>query len=372
MKSSQYLVFVFFLLAGCLDQEVPLIRDYEDEWQLDVASKFITSPGLPVVKPITIDFKTTSDGSLLILLNKPSGSMTLGDYFLVKVSADGVITNSLDLPPGYAMIDIVDQGNAGYIFYMTNDYQSSDIKKIIVDENLSLNQSGFSFVRPVTFHTLEFSGVDLFLSQYESTFPGTRITRFNLEGQLLWTELYNSKYVRPFPVINDAQLLFYYQPHQDSIAVSTINAQTGTVQWSKVFSPAQVFGSNAVRNSYYRLIEDQFFLYGHSEDSERLYFSKINLSNGAIVFQKSSKLDKGSITSWSASVAEPTTDGGFLLLSRDESRTYLFKTDAAGTVGWKGDFVDQGMGRPVEAPNGDIYFVSDGYVFKLRAIRNSE
>lgn len=370
MKSVSQ-VLVLFLLVGCLDREVPLIRDYEEEWQLDVASQFIASPGLPVIKPITIDFKTSSDGSLLMLLSKPSGSMTLGDYFLVKVNADGEITKTLDLPPGYAMVDIVDQGNAGYIFYMTKDFEAPDIIKVIVGEDLTINQSGFSFVRPTTFHTLKFTAFEIFLAQYEGTFPGTRITRHNLEGQVLWTKTYNSRYLRPFPVIHDSQLIFYDQRQPDSVAVSAIDSPMGVVQWSKPFSSVQAFGVNAVNSSYYQLIDNQFFLYGYVAESKRLYYTKLNLKNGGIEFQKSSFVEEA-VTGWAASFVEPTQDGGFLLLSRDENRSYLYKTDAAGTVGWKGDFVDQGMGRPVEAPNGDIYFVSDGYVFKLRAIRNSE
>lgn len=371
MKVSYHLLIVIFLASSCLDREVPLIQDYEDEWQLDVASQFIENPGLPVVRPVTIDYKTTSDGFLLLILNRQVNQVELGDYFLVKISPEGEIIKTLDLPSGYAMMDILDQKNAGFIFYMTTDFQTPEYIKVTVDENLTLHQSNYNFTRPLTFHTLKFTESDLFLSQYEGSFPGTRVSRFNLAGELQWTKTYNSKYIRPFPVIHGFQLFFYDQRHPDSVAVSAIDAQMGAVQWTKTYTSAQAFGVNTVNSAYYRLIENQLFLYGYVEESRRFYISKLNLSNGSKVFQKSSLLDQGSVNSWSSSLAEPAEDGGFLIMSRDENRTYLYKTDAAGNVGWKGDFLDRGVGVPVEAPNGDVYVVSDGYVFKLRAIRSS-
>jgi hypothetical protein len=64
-----------------------------------------------------------------------------------------------------------------------------------------------------------------------------------------------------------------------------------------------------------------------------------------------------------------TSDGGYLLKTSDTNFTYLFKTDRKGKIGWTGEFLDAGLGWPIENNAGDLYVVSDGYVFKLKAMR---
>ena len=72
------ILFVLTGLFGCSDDELPLVKGYANDWQLDVGSQFIDNN----LRPTVWAFKTVPDGSLLILFNKQISQSQLGDYFI--------------------------------------------------------------------------------------------------------------------------------------------------------------------------------------------------------------------------------------------------------------------------------------------------
>lgn len=360
------LLLVMFL-GGCGVEEIPLIQSYEDEWQLDVASHYIEGAGLPVLRPVVLDMKVLDDGSLLMIFAKLSGANQLGDLFVVKVSTTGEIVKDVALPTGYVVVDIVNNQQGGFTLFISDDYLLPDFLKVEVSEELEISQSSFSFIRPGTFHTLDFTAREVYLSQYEGNFPGSRIIKSNLEGQTLWNRSYNSRYLKPFPLLVGSQLIFFTDNYEDSVAVSAVNQNNGLLSWSRPYSYQDVFGVD-IGSGQYRIVDEQVFLYSYDPASFTLYFSKVNPENGAIAYRKSSGLNLDQ-SNWAVGLADPTQDGGFLLLAWNSDRTFLFKTDGAGTVGWQGQFSGVAGGRALETKSGDLYFVSDGYVFRLKAVR---
>lgn len=352
-------LFVFF---GCQDNEVSFVRNYTSEWQLDVASKFIENKNLPVNRPQTVQFKVVPDGSLIIIFSRLV-SETQSEYFITKVNSEGVITKTIDLPAGYFMASIIDGIDGGYVLIMTTDFSKPNYIKMSINGDLDTNQESFVFARPTTFHTLTFTETEIYRSEYEGDFPGTRISRFNYHGQLQWSVKHTTKEIRPFPFIGNSNLAFLETNHKDSLTFTSLKSSNGSKQWSRSFTSNNLFGVDGKYLSF-NFKNGLIYITLHDKESTMTFYSALlNPSTGMPL--KKWKVRMNSVST--ISIVGQTIDGGLLLRGSDINMTYIFKTDKKGNVGWVGDFLDMGLGNPIECPNGDLYFVTDGYIFKLKA-----
>lgn len=350
---------VFF---GCQDNEVSLVRSYKSEWQLDVASKFIENKDLPINRPQTVQFKVVPDGSLVIIFSRRVGE-TQSEYFITKVNLEGVITKTIDLPAGYFITSIIDGVDGGFVLIMTTDFSKPDFIKIHINGELDTNQESFVFARPTTFHTLTFTENEIYRSEYEGDFPGTRISRFNYQGQLQWSVKHTSEKIRPFPFIGASNLAFFETNYIDSLTFTSLKSSNGSRQWTRSFTSNTLFGVEGKYLSFH-FIKGLLYITLHDKESTMTFYSALINPITGMPFRKW-KIRTNSIST--ISMVGPTIDGGLLLRESDLNRTFIFKTDKKGNVGWVGDFLDMGLGNPIECPNGDLYFVTDGYVFKLKA-----
>lgn len=350
---------VFF---GCQDIEVSLVRNYKPEWQLDVASKFIKSKTLPVNRPQTEQFKVVPDGSLIIIFSRRA-SETQTEYFISKVNSEGVITKTIDLPEGYFIAKIIDGLDGGFVLIMTTDFSKPDFIKMRINVDLDANQESFVFARPTSFHTLTFTENEIYRSEYEGDFPGTRISRFNYQGQLQWSVKHTSKEIRPFPFIGASNLTFFETNYKDSLTITSLKSSNGSTQWTRSFTSNNLFGVEGKYLSFH-IKNDLIYITLHDKESTMMFYSALLNPITGMPLRKWKVRTNSFFT---ISMVEPTIDGGLLLRGSDANMTYIFKTDKKGNVGWTGNFLDMGLGNPIECPNGDLYFVTDGYVFKLKA-----
>lgn len=355
-----------FVLAGllsCNDDELPLVKDYDNDWQLDVGSQFIENN----LRPTVWAFKTVPDGALLILFNKQINQSQLGDYFITKVSSAGQIVKTIDMPAGYMLVDILDDEEEGYTLTMSNDYEQPDFIQLKVSSNLDVSQTSFQFTRPLTFHTLKFSEAGIYRSEFEGTFPGMRVSLFNYDEQLQWSKKYESPFMKPFPYLDRSSLFFFEQNYEDSLTITSVDGSNGEIEWSRSYTSKALFGvENIPMGSGYGISKGIINVSNFDSQSRTFYLTQINPSTGKVTSKRSTMMSD--VQSY-VLMTITTRDGGYILKTSDTNFTHLFKTDRRGTIGWTGEFLDAGLGRPVENSAGDLYVISDGYVFKLKAMR---
>lgn len=87
-----YLSMAVILFACNKDAPQPLVKKYEVEWEMDVASKFDKSKSFtPGFRPIQlVQSVVLEDASLFMIFAKKVSQNQFGDFFVAKLSSDGV------------------------------------------------------------------------------------------------------------------------------------------------------------------------------------------------------------------------------------------------------------------------------------------
>lgn len=352
---------LFFLigLLGCSEEE-PLIRTYSDEWQLDVGARLVRNGYQPELG----EYKTTVDGSLLMVFAWPALGGGREDYSVVKVSETGQIAKQIDLPSGYAAVGLRDSGD-GYVFTITNDRDKPDFINVHVSSNLDITQSPFTFTRPTTFHLLTFSETGIFQIEYSSSRPFTRIRKYDYQEQLQWDRNYYDGLHNLHLIEEQSNLMSFRKADPDSLIITTINGTDGEITWRKAFKTTELFGTDGGRISFgYRLIDDIICITQFDDQSHTFYLARISSSNGRLLSIQSTDIEPD----FFPYLGTLTRDGGYVLVVSDQKFRYLYKTDRDGKTGWKGKFANASIRYPIETVSGDLYLVVDkAYVYKLLA-----
>jgi hypothetical protein len=363
MKVIGFILIYCLFFSGCSTEVIPLVKKYEVEWELGVASKYLTSTTLPIVSPYVYYYKATSDGSLLMLFSLKKSDQ-LDEMFIVNVLSTGSIDKKIDLPSG--LISIIDRNDTGYQCIFNSDYLKPDFTKFIISPELAIAQTAFVYQRPTTFHELKFTESSIFQLEYEAPYPGTRITKSDYSGKKQWSTRYTQKYIRPFSFAQTEGnlLLEFNSPFSlDTLTLTSIESANGAIKWTKEYTSKSLF--NVEKFHVFRwYISGKLFIISQDAQAGTFYCVQIDQNTGATLQTFNIKYPQ-SISQLSLVLA--TKDGGLLLSGSDKPNTTTFyKTDRRGNIGWQGNFFDSSSA--IETSNGDLYVVSNGYVFKLKAI----
>lgn len=354
-------IILFFLvgLLGCSEEE-PLIRTYRDEWQMDVGARLIRNGYQPELG----GYKTTADGSLLMVFAWPEIGGVFEDYSVVKVSETGEIVKHVDLPSGYSATSIDDISD-GYRFTMTNDREKPDFIQVNVSSNLDITQSSFTFTRPPTFNLLTFSETGIFQTEYAASRPFTRIRKFDYQEQLQWDMRYDEGLHNPSLFRGQSNLISFRWADPDSLAITSVNEVSGEIAWARAYTENELFGTETPFVLQYRFINNVICVTLFDRPNHVFHLARISPSNGRIVTVQSTDIEPDFNSAYLGTL---TRDGGYVLVVSDSKFHYLYKTDRSGNTGWTGKFTVAGLRSPVETVSGDLYVVVDkAYVYKLRA-----
>ncbi len=349
-------IWFLFLLSGCSDETV-FISGFELAWEKSIAD--LTTSQLQIISG-----NSGSDGSFIAVYRIESGQQA-PEYLFIRFSADGK-TRSTYQTPGNYLTELQSQPHGGFLVVLRSETDQNSFTQLLIDADLQVQQKSFQLSLPNTFHSLNFTTTHYFISEYEEPYPGVRIRKFKLDQSLEWSKRFTEPFIKPFPWLVENNLMIYRTNNEDSVAITSINATTGNITWSKYYQPG--------------VLEDQLpsngiFLPCFGCNNLNLTAYNYNNKKMVVAFLNATKGSVGRIISITLpddiDGAYPSgllSDGGAVLNSNHVGGTTVMKTDSKGNIGWRGNFVPGG--RVFIADDQQLFVATPGIVYKLNPVFN--
>jgi len=324
MKMREVIIVCGLLLVGCSDEPASISK-FEMAWEASV-SDLANSP-LQVVST-----NSNSDGSFIVVY----GFVTGQQYLFVKFSADGKTRTTFLTPSGNYMAGLNSMPDGGYNVVLNPVDNQNSFTRLRVDSNLQVQQQSFQINRPATFHILNFSTENYFLSVFESPFPGIRVRQFSYDNVAGWNQRFTQPHIKPFPDLLGDNLIFFRTNSMDSVGISAVAGSTGTLRWTTSYVPGALEGRLTGQRMFLAFTKNGFlFLSDFNTDRQELTSAVVNPLDGSVTDEYLVAMPDD------LNSADPFArlpDNGLLIGCISNSSTSILSTDKQGNIGWRGDF----------------------------------
>ncbi|MDV3308214.1 MAG: hypothetical protein LOY03_05270 [Cyclobacteriaceae bacterium] len=354
---SQIFLIALVAFAGCVDAPAPLIRSYEEAWRVNFAEQFDG----PDIELYLAGAKPVSDGSLLLVVSKHGYSIPSTGIFVIKISRAGEVAGTVTLSEEYEMRGLYEDSD-GLLLTFQIDNNLPNYIQYRIDAALNTQEIPFTFNSPSTFYRVDFTPAGILIIEYDGNLEGMRIKRFTYDGTQEFDIGHNNPPLRSFPWIDGNRMFFLDPIEPDTMVIHSIDQVDGRIHWRKTYTSTQLFGKEGIWLGQSFIMNGFICASYYENDPKRFNLATINPWNGRL--RSSIRTTVETQDEW-PQLAALTRDGGCILRTSADGLSWLYKTDAAGTIGWTGQF--GGYARPVETESGDLFVITDQLVIKLDA-----
>lgn len=354
------------LISGFLscnpDDPLPLIRQYEVLWEVNLADRYGDFATIPHKIHLFNQVFVNPNGTIYVIHHPEN---TYNSTYVTLLDASGAYLADLILPDEYLFS--VQSTTGGNMLSAS----STDSGYLLKTWNENLSSSVLKTIPPVAyFRQLYIQNNAYYEISYNTALNDNELIHYDFNDQIRWKNRLST-----YQAEGHTQLLFY-AGNQDILLVNSkhdyqnlvlnrINAQSGSSVWRKEMV-LQQYGFTSPMPSINILPDGNLILFDK--------FNYIQISAGGAIQTYSRIGNVDSIPENNITGCIRETDGGFLLvISFTEAEGWygfrLLKTDAHLNVGWVGNFQQSTPGFLSDYDRqGDVLILltSNGYLYAIK------